>query len=49
LRFIRPCAGVKSYNRPKPEHRHSTNPIGKTCTLANSDTTFIFEKYFTIL
>jgi len=34
LRFIRPCAGAKSHKRLKPEHRHSTNPIGKTCTLA---------------
>ena len=33
LRFIRPCAGTKSYKRLEPKHGHSTNPIGKTCTL----------------
>jgi len=33
LRFIRPCAGARSYKRSNPERRRSTNPIGKTCTL----------------
>ena len=35
LRFIRPCAGARSHKRLKPEHEHSTNPIGKTCTLVD--------------
>jgi len=36
LRFIRPCAGAKSHKRLEPKHGHSTNPIGKTCTLVES-------------
>ena len=35
LRFIRPCAGAKSHKRSSPEHKRSTNPIGKTCTLVS--------------
>ncbi len=44
LRFIRPCAGARSHKRLKPEHGHSTNPIGKTCTLAEFRHYFYLQK-----
>ena len=46
LRFIRPCAGARSHKRLKPKHGHSTNPIGKTCTLAEFRHHSNFQKKF---